>query len=311
MARNPRPRPRPRPEPQPEPIVTETGTSGDDTIVAGLGTVARFSGGGGNDSLQGWIRADVLDGGDGNDRIDDGDSESVNGGAADTILGGSGDDFIISRFGADLIDGGAGVDLALVLRRYDGLGITSSGASGSGGTLTLSDGTRIVDVERLTLDTGDGSDRITTGASVDRIVGGGGRDVIATLGGDDYIDGGTGDDVLDGGGGSDFLVGNLGLDTLIGGAGADLFALDQSAGGLDTIRDFDFAEGDRLLGTFVEFIDDETNRIIEDPIAEGRLRVSDTAEGALLEVLTSPGVFASSALLVGVTAGEFTLDFLI
>lgn len=54
----------------------------------------------------------------------------------------------------------------------------------------------------------------------------------------DYADGGDGDDIIDGGEGTDLLT---------GGDGADHFMLVQQRGlGLDTVTDFDFAEGDRI-----------------------------------------------------------------
>ncbi|MGB3495598.1 MAG: calcium-binding protein, partial [Elainellaceae cyanobacterium] len=61
------------------------------------------------------------------------------------------------------------------------------------------------------------------------------------------INGLSGDDVLRGEEGDDTLIGGLGNDTLVGGAGADSFQFTEFEAGVDTLRDFSGAEGDRLL----------------------------------------------------------------
>ena len=62
--------------------------------------------------------------------------------------------------------------------------------------------------------------------------------------GDDILLGKDGDDILLGGTGDDWLAGSGGQNRLDGGDGADVFVLGP---GKDTIQDFDFSEGDRLL----------------------------------------------------------------
>jgi Ca2+-binding RTX toxin-like protein len=72
-----------------------------------------------------------------------------------------------------------------------------------------------------TIHGGDGNDRIDSGAGADRIFGGAGDDVV--LGGDgrDSIYGEDGNDLLFAGGGSDFVDGGVGEDDLWGGDGHD------------------------------------------------------------------------------------------
>jgi len=65
-------------------------------------------------------------------------------------------------------------------------------------------------------------------------------------GGDDVIDGGAGDDTIFGQEGDDQITGGEGNDTLYGGSGADTFVFNAITDGVDTVKDFDAAEGDVL-----------------------------------------------------------------
>ena len=65
-------------------------------------------------------------------------------------------------------------------------------------------------------------------------------------GGDDIIGGGAGDDTIFGQEGDDRITGGAGDDTLYGGSGADAFIFESIADGVDTVKDFDIAEGDVL-----------------------------------------------------------------
>jgi Ca2+-binding RTX toxin-like protein len=97
------------------------------------------------------------------------------------------------------------------------------------------------------------NDHIQGGSGVDTIHGFGGNDYLGGGAGGDYLEGGTGDDTLDGGIGNDALDGSEGDDTLTGGADADLFVFDRY-GGMDTITDFNRADGDKIsLVRFGEF----------------------------------------------------------
>lgn len=62
---------------------------------------------------------------------------------------------------------------------------------------------------------------------------------------DEILSGTDGDDVLYGRGGNDTLIAGMGSDTLVGGSDADIFRFD-SLDGVDTVKDFNVAEGDVL-----------------------------------------------------------------
>jgi serralysin len=70
--------------------------------------------------------------------------------------------------------------------------------------------------------------------------------------GSDKLMGGKGNDQLLGGTGNDTLVGSNGLDKLTGGAGADIFVFSSikdstaAASGRDTIADFSRSQGDKI-----------------------------------------------------------------
>ena len=118
-----------------------------------------------------------------------------------------------------------------------------------------------------------GNDILYGGTGTDRLVGDVGDDVLYGGDGDDtwaygvrndfegYLNGGAGHDTIYGEGGNDFLQGDSGADQLYGGTGADIFRFNgwtystlKSTGsknplfpsGVDTIHDFNSAEGDKL-----------------------------------------------------------------
>jgi Ca2+-binding RTX toxin-like protein len=64
--------------------------------------------------------------------------------------------------------------------------------------------------------------------------------------GDDTLVGSVGIDTIEGGIGADILKGGDGNDYLIGGDGADTFIWQDGDAGIDIIKDFSFAEGDKL-----------------------------------------------------------------
>jgi hypothetical protein len=71
----------------------------------------------------------------------------------------------------------------------------------------------------------------------DQLVGSYGDDTLVGSVGIDTMEGGIGDDILKGGDGNDYLI---------GGAGADTFIWQDGDVGIDSIKDFSFAEGDKL-----------------------------------------------------------------
>ena len=108
-------------------------------------------------------------------------------------------------------------------------------------------------IAALTIDGGEGSDRLFGGALADHISGGAGTD---------YIAGGGGDDVIDGGSGADLLVGDTGLEPdrfeFVTRDGADAtndslsFAalLDElTSGSTNVVNDLSLSLGDMETGT--------------------------------------------------------------
>lgn len=80
-------------------------------------------------------------------------------------------------------------------------------------------------------------------------------------GGDDFLDGGSGEDFIFGQEGQDVIAGGGGDDVLFGGSDADTFVFGSLDDGIDIIKDFSSAEGDRLdlsalLGGYDPLTDD-------------------------------------------------------
>lgn len=208
-----------------------------------------FTGGSGDDSLQGHSSNDTLLGGEGRD--------TLNGGA-----------------GTDSIDGGNGIDTWIA--NYNGLtgAINIQLKTSSNEVLGGISGTSVTNIEQLQFTAGSGNDNISTApfANNDTVYGGGGDDTINVgIGGNnDYVDGGVGRDAgifnwgasttnitvnyyddytdgagrfvnfdnierfnLTGGSGDDYLVGHGDKDILIGGSGSDTL---NGAGGKDKIN---------------------------------------------------------------------------
>ena len=170
---------------------------------------------------------DILNGGNGNDRLSGfGGDDVLNGNAgADALDGGDGDDRLDGGSGADRMSGGRGDDTYLVDDLRDRV---QEAADGGTDTVEASVSFTIPrNVEIL---------RLTGTAAIDAT---GGR-------GDDRLEGNGGQNSLDGGPGDDVLLGGAGADLLVGGRGADRFVIDSLTGGVDTIRDFDTRRGDVL-----------------------------------------------------------------
>jgi len=143
----------------------------------------KLRGGPGDDVLTGApLPGDVLDGGDGDDRL----------AARD------GDDELLPGPGADVIDGGPGID-------HVSFAYATAAVSADLAAPGPSD------------PTGEG-DAMT---AVESVAGGGGDDVLLGSDGDSLLVGGEGDDRLDGRGGRDVIVGGLGTDAIDGGPGND------------------------------------------------------------------------------------------
>lgn len=170
----------------------------------------------------------VVDGGDGDDQLDDA-------GGGSTIDGGPGDDMISAdnpgATGADDLHGGTGNDTIYYLNRFAGVSISLDDVANDGVPGEHDD----VHSDFEHVYGGHGADTITGTAGDDDLTGSDGADTISGLGGDDTLDGSFGCD-------RDVLLGGTGDDTLIvngrvhadGGADDDTFTLGgERCGGTD------------------------------------------------------------------------------
>jgi len=264
-------------------MATITGGIGNDTI-AGTAGPDLLRGLAGNDSLNGYGGSDTLLGGAGNDILEGGqDDDTVRGGAgddyfvhqygADLLDGGDGNDrFYVSYQGTGTILGGAGIDTLDATSGLDMRGLTSIVAverlevdtsyviasatqlaqftaidSNVASPLSpynfyLIQGAgdltgRFVDAQR---DMNINGYYATAGLNVVIGVGYGGRvnltgssysDTVTGGDGTDFLTGAQGDDVLRGGNGDDYFVHQYGSDSLDGGAGNDRFYVSYQGGG--------------------------------------------------------------------------------
>lgn len=221
-----------------------SGTGGADRIVGPWGeTLLR--GLGGNDTLFGRIEDDSIYGGAGRDRLYGQDG-------ADAIFGGKGADRLYAwSVGSEtdyddsnnILRGGAGSDQLYSGRGGDSLygGAGNDRLRGDGGSDQLFGG--------------GGDDDMAGGDFSDRMYGGNQSDTVKGNDGFDTLFGGNGKDRLIGGEGWDSLNGGKGADRLTGGSGSDRFIFDVSAGGVDTITDFELPARDsngRL--TYVDYL---------------------------------------------------------
>jgi Ca2+-binding RTX toxin-like protein len=244
-------------------VVALTGPTAPTALTAADFTAGTFdvrAGTAGNDSggtMDGTAAADIILGLDGNDVIN-----GLNG--TDRLYGGAGDDVIDGGAAADLIYGGTGNDM---LRGGDGTDILY-GEDGSdtiyGGNdndvLWAGDDAAGVtnqlygEAGNDLLNGSKGNDVLDGGAGDDTMIGWFGTDTLRGGDGNDTLLGGEDDDVLEGGAGNDRLRGDGGSDVMTGGTGADTFALRlydtahyiSTLVALDTITDFNRAEGDRI-----------------------------------------------------------------
>lgn len=224
------------------------GGAGNDTIFGGADD-DRMAGATGNDMLLGESGNDVLLGGEGADTLrgqggndtifaGDGDDRLIGGMGEDLLAGDTGNDRVLGDGGRDRLIGGAGHDT--LDGGWDDDEMWGNGGSdlliGGGGNDRLRGG-----MDSDSLDGGEGDDTLNGQAGDDALDGGADADVLLGDWGNDTLAGGDGADRLSGGGGDDVLDGGAGADWLVGDPGADIFvfsALDDPAGGQDTIADF-------------------------------------------------------------------------
>ena len=231
------------------------GGEGNDTLDATEANVAVIAqGDGGNDLLKGSSVPEITDtlkGGEGDDTIigNRGDDLKVGGKGNDRLIWNNGD-------GSDIMEGDEGYDVTEVngaVEAGDDFELRANGHRAEFERLNLGNFTLDVDnVEQFEINGGGGDDTLNvkdlTGTDVQQVIFNGGE-------GNDTFDashthvkvmayGGEGNDSLTGGSGDDLLKGGNGDNLLKGGSGADIFVVGFD--GIDTIADFNFAEGDKI-----------------------------------------------------------------
>ncbi|CAA2143672.1 calcium-binding protein [Methylobacterium bullatum] len=254
-----------------------TGNIADNRLDGGAGN-DRLTGGGGSDVLQGGIGDDVMQGGagddvyavdgagdqvielagEGNDTVrssvsytlsdnvenlvlrEDGDlngagndlDNRITGNDGDNRLsGGAGDDSLVGRDGDDTLLGGTGADAMI-------------GGTGSDTYVIDNAGDRVIEQPGEGFDTIRSTVSHTMEANTEKLVLSGTDDLTAN--GNEIrnqIYGNDGDNTIYGDDGRDLLFGRDGADTFVFKAVTDS---DVAVSGRDIIKDFDFAEGDRI-----------------------------------------------------------------
>ena len=232
------------------------GGAGNNVFDASKVTSLNVSlqGAGGNDTLKGGTKNDILWGQQGNDRIVAGSGHDIlRGGIGndtlfgqngnDRLLGEDGNDILIGNEGNDTLEGGNGIDriqgVANVNWTLTNTQLTGQGTDTHSGFETAflkgGAGNNVIDASRATqlttnLHGAGGNDTLRGGAKNDILRGQDGNDILLGRGGNDRLFGGIGNDVLNGEAGNDTLYGDdgndilngsLGNDILIGGAGFD------------------------------------------------------------------------------------------
>ena len=171
------------------------------------------------------IKGMVVNGGDGDNKIDLGDVGTENFPNVENveINGGDGNDEITGSGFDDKIDGGAGNDELFGEKGNDEM-------HGGDGNDYMRGGDGNDEMHG-----GEGSDTQIGDSGNDEMYGGDGNDWQYGGSGDDNLNGGSGDDNLNGGSGDDNLNGGPGNDNMRGGPGDDRYA--QDPGSADTITD--------------------------------------------------------------------------
>ncbi|BAY20626.1 hypothetical protein NIES2100_03680 [Calothrix sp. NIES-2100] len=228
-------------------LVQFTGGAGNDTLDGSDSSTQLYGNGdAGDDVLTGSSASDTLNGGDGNDLVQ---GEKGN----DTMIGGAGNDTLAwdDGDGSDRISGNAGIDT------IDVDGSVAQGDKfvlGQQGNLAIFDRVNLGQF-KLTVDTAEqfsvsgegGNDSFDvnnlsyTGVKLVSFSGGAGNDTLDGSdsstqlygngdAGDDVLTGSSASDTLNGGDGNDLVQGEKGNDTMIGGAGNDTLAWDDGDG---------------------------------------------------------------------------------
>ncbi len=189
-------------------------------------------------TIPGTNEEDVLTGLDGNNTL-----QGFRGN--DILKGGAGNDNFLYTVGdgADTIDGGKGADTLTIIGEpgADTINVIVSGSS----IIGLEGGT-VTNVEKATLDLGNGTDTLSYTGTSSPVSVNLSSPATATgfnsILGVENVTGGSGNDTLTGNSGANVLNGGAGADTLSGGGGSDKFVFttlaNSRAAAFDTITDF-------------------------------------------------------------------------
>lgn len=241
------------------PAETVTGTTGDDHLIGssqpeiinagdgadrvrGRDNSDAIFGGLGSDTILGGAGNDIIVGEDGNDTLygDDGNDLLHGNGGDDILNGGGGHDLLNGGVGVDILNGGNGDD---IIYGEDGVDTISGGA---GNDIVFGDAGNDI------ISGGAGADTVYGGLDNDEVYGEAGDDSLYGEGGDDIIYGGGGNDTLNGNNGNDMIRGGLGNDTIDGGDGLDYIngdaGNDMISGGLGNDILFGNAGTDTING---------------------------------------------------------------
>ena len=216
-------------------VVVNAGDGADTVSIAtDKAQSATVDGGAGEDTITGSDNDDVLRGGTENDHLigADGDDRLIGDGGRDDMDGGAGNDTLVwnNGDGSDTMDGDAGggdeVEVNGAAGPSDAFAVAPNGARTKFDRLNLVPFTLDIDAERITVNGLQGDDEITGSAGLAPLIaitlnGGQGSDKITGGDGNDLITGGDDADVLSGGAGNDRIVGDRGGDTMSGGDGDD------------------------------------------------------------------------------------------
>ncbi|MGA0533554.1 matrixin family metalloprotease [Hansschlegelia sp. KR7-227] len=206
--------------------VTLNGATFADVTIGGAveDSVRNFEG------VIGGLKADVITGDDGANRL-------VGGDGADTLTGGAGADTLIGGAGRDRIDGGAKV--------YNDINGQPFVNFDQADTLDYGDKTYSFRLTLAAVDTSKPKPATATAIfsdgerdtiqRIENVVGGAGNDLITGNNVNNRLFGGDGADSIDGGAADDTVSGGAGHDVLKGGAGSDQVMFDDATGGL-TVR---------------------------------------------------------------------------
>ncbi len=191
----------------------------------------------------------------------------------------------LSSVGDDVLNGGEGDDIIFGDSVYTD---TLAAAQGLGGVTDPGDGWSVF----ARLEAGQGTNAAWSRADTINYI----RNNAVALsqesvnnqgqtrsGGDDRLNGGGGDDLIFGQEGRDFINGGAGNDQLYGGSGNDVFVYNASNNGIDNIRDFSIAQGDRIdlsaLLTNFDPLQDSINDFVFATEAGGNTTISVDVNG--------------------------------